>query len=99
MGTTGPVIFAGAGLIRVTPLATPPAAAGLPPAVASTTPVAVPAATSTLISTGTRRLGREGAGRAAEEIRRQRRLTASANECIGPNISPQDTVPGECKPG
>ena len=99
MGTTGPVIFDGAGLVRGTAEAAAPAAAGLPPAVASTAPVAVPATTSTLTSTGTRRLGREDDRRAACAIRRQRRLPASASECIGPNITPRDTVPGECNPG
>ena len=65
MGTTGPVIFDGAGLVRGTAEAAAPAAAGLPPAVASTAPVAVPATTSALTSTGTRRLGREDDRRAA----------------------------------
>jgi hypothetical protein len=67
----------------------------LPPTVASTAPVAVPASTSALISTGTRRLGFVGDG----TFRRQRRRTASASECIGPNITPQATVPGGCLPG
>jgi hypothetical protein len=92
MGTTGPIVVAGAGLDRGIPRAAAPTAAGLPPTVASTTPVAVPASTSTLISTGIRRLGFAEDGTS----RRQRRRTASASECIGPNITPQDTVPGGC---
>jgi hypothetical protein len=95
MGTTGPIVVAGAGLDRGIPRAAAPTAAGLPPTVASTTPVAVPASTSTLISTGIRRLGFAEDGTS----RRQRRRTASASECIGPNITPQDTVPGGCLPG
>ena len=96
MGTTGPIVVDGAGLVRgIGWAAAAPTAAGLPPTVASTTPVAVPARTSAQISTGTRRLGfaEDGASR------RQRRRTASASECIGPNITPQDTVPGGCPPG
>ena len=84
-----------AGLVRGIPRAGALTAAGLPPTEASTTPVAVPATTSTLTSTGTRRLGFAEEGTS----RRQRRRTASANECIGSNISPQATVPGGCKPG
>ena len=96
MGTTGPMVLAGAGLVRGIGWAGALTAAGLPPpTVASTTPMAVPASTSTLNSTGTRRLGFTEDGMA----RRQRRRTASANECIGPNISPEATVPGGCKPG
>src|SRR5438552_10718443 len=56
MGTTGPMVLAGAGLVRGIGWAGALTAAGLPPTVASTTPVAVPATTSTLTSTGTRRL-------------------------------------------
>ena len=57
MGTTGPIVVDGAGLVRgIGWAAAAPTAAGLPPTVASTTPVAVPASTSALISTGTRRL-------------------------------------------
>ena len=98
MGTTGPIVVDGAGLVRgIGWAAAAPTAAGLPPTVASTTPVAVPARTSALISTGTRRLGFAEDGTS----RRQRRRTASASECIGPNITPQDTVPGGCltRPG
>ena len=95
MGTTGPMVLAGAGLAGGVPRAGALTAAGLPPAVASTTPAAVPATTSTLTSTGTRRLGFAEEGTS----RRHRRRTASPKECIGPNISPQATVPGGCKPG
>src|SRR6185437_673672 len=72
-----------------------PTTAGLPPAVASTTPMAVPASTSALISTGIRRLGFAEDG----TFRRRRRRTASASECIGPNITPHATVPGGCPRG
>src|SRR6185437_10916893 len=95
MGTTGPIVVDGAGLVRgIGWAAAAPTAAGLPPTVARTTPVAVPARTSALISTGSRRLG------FAEDdgSRRQRRRTASARECIGPNITPHNTVPGGCLP-
>ena len=95
MGTTGPIVLAGAGLVRGIGWAAAPTAAGLPPTVASTTPVAVPASTSTLTSTGTRRLDFTEDGTS----RRQRRRTASASECIGPNITPHDTVPGGRPPG
>ena len=85
MGTTGPIVLAGAGLARGIPRAAAPTAAGLPPTVASTAPVAVPASTSALISTGIRRFGFAEDG----TFRRQRRRTASASECIGPNITPK----------
>ena len=99
MGTTGPVIVAGAGLVPGTPWGCAFTAAGLPPTVASTAPVAAPATASRLIRTGTRRLGLPDGLGPPDAIRRQRRRTASANECIKPNISPEDTVPGATRPG
>ena len=99
MGTTGPPIVAGAGLVLGTAVGSPLTAAGLPPTVASTAPVAAPATASRLITTGTRCLGRadgrDGPQRsvAKEGVRRPR---ASASML---NISPEDTVPGAARPG
>ena len=98
MGTTGPVIVAGAGLVAGIPRGCAFTSAGLPPTVASTAPVAAPATASRLIRTGTRRLGLGDGLGPPDAIRRQRRPTASANECIESNISPEDTVPGAARP-
>ena len=57
MGTTGPVICAGEGLVPGTPCGSPLTSAGLPPTVASTAPVAAPATASRQTTTGTRCLG------------------------------------------
>ncbi|MGO8888090.1 MAG: hypothetical protein ACLQB1_00005, partial [Streptosporangiaceae bacterium] len=104
MGTTGPVIVAGAGLVSgipwgVTSWGRPVTPAGLPPTVASTAPVAAPATASRLTTTGTRCLGVAGRRGVADATRRQRRRMASASEYIEANISPEDTVPGKAQPG
>ena len=104
MGTTGPVIFAGVGLVSgmpwgVTSWGRPVTPAGLPPTVASTTPAAAPATASRLTTTGTRCLGVAGSRGMPDATRRQRRRTASASEYIQANISPEDTVPGTARPG
>ena len=99
MGTTGPVIFAGAGLARGIPWGSPVTPAGLPPTVASTAPVATPTTVSRLIRTGTRCLGVADNRWVPDATRRLRRRTASANKYIEANISPEDTVPGTAPPG
>src|SRR6266704_3096878 len=99
MGTTGPTLFAGAGLVCGIPGASALTPAGLPPTVASTVPVAAPATASRLTTMGTRRLGRADGPGTACTARRQRRRTAPASDCIEPNISPQDTVPGAARLG
>ena len=108
MGTTGPMVFAGAfagaGPVSgipwgVTSWGRPVTPAGLPPTVASTAPVAAPATASRLTTTGTRCLGLADRPKAPDTIRRQRWRPASASECIEANISPEDTVPGTARPG
>jgi len=56
IGTTGPLLVAGAGRDCGADRAWLLTSAELPPAVASTTPVVVPASASTLITTGMVRL-------------------------------------------
>ena len=92
MGTTGPVIVAGAGLVSGTPWGRtswgrPLAPAGLPPAVASTAPAAAPATASRLTTTGTRcQASRTAGGRrmrrvAKDGVRRPRASTSCPNIC------------------
>jgi hypothetical protein len=98
-GTTGPVLFAGVGLLLGIPEIAAFGrlrAAGLPPAVAASAPAVTPITTSTLTTTRSTRLGAEAFPGPPPMIHRRSRRLVSVSERIPSTIRPDG--PGRLAP-